>query len=128
MAIAHLEDPAKGLNEASLGKLAYEELGGVLCLTWRQCQLAEILKLNNRPEDAIALLDETIAVFASRFEHFVDAEIFRVKGECMLDLGLPEGLTWLNRAFATARDMSSPLLALRAESAIEKYQNLARRT
>ena len=126
MAIASLGNPAEGLKETAEGKLDYEALGGVLCLTWRQCQLAKILRMNNRPDDAVAVLDETMDVFASRFEHFVDPEIFRVKGECMLDMGLAEGMTWLHRALETAKNMSSTLFEQRAATALEKY-NLEQR-
>ena len=121
MAVARLDNPKAGLSEAWSGRETYEQLGGVLCLTWRQCQLAEILRLNKRPQDAIVLLDSTLQLGAERFEHFVDSAIYRIKGECMLELGLSEGITWIKRAESTAKAMSAIVFQERAKASLENY-------
>ena len=121
MAVARLDNPKAGLSEAWSGRETYEQLGGVLCLTWRQCQLAEILRLNTRPQDAIHLLDTTLKLGAERFEHFVDSEIYRIKGECMLELGLSEGITWIKRAESTAKATSAVVFQERATASLKNY-------
>ena len=121
MAVARLGNPSAGLSEAWSGRESYEQLGGILCLTWRQCQLAEILRLNNRPQEAIDLLDTTLQLGAERFEHFADSEIYRIKGECMLELGLSEGITWIKRAESTAKATSATVFQERARASLENY-------
>ena len=125
MAVAQLESPEAGLVEARAGRETYEALGGVLCLTWRQCQLAEILRLNQRSEDAIKALDAILEDSQDRFEHFVDSEIYRLKGECMIELGRPEGVSWIKRAQDTAKAMSARVFEERATAALEKHANNA---
>jgi tetratricopeptide (TPR) repeat protein len=125
MAVAQLESPEAGLVEARAGRETYEALGGVLCLTWRQCQLAEILRLNQRSEDAIKALDAILEGSQDRFEHFVDSEIYRLKGECMIELGRPEGVSWIKRAQDTAKAMSARVFEERATAALEKHANNA---
>ncbi|MDA9581114.1 TIR domain-containing protein [Luminiphilus sp.] len=120
-AVAKLENPAAGLTEAWSGIETYESLGGVLCLSWRQCQLAEILRLNQKSEEAVAYLDAALAINRDRFEHFADAEIFRLKGECMLDLGLSEGLSWIQRAQKIAQETSAHIFDARATAALAMH-------
>ena len=120
-AIARLEDPAAGLAEAEAGREAYRALGGFLCLTWRQLHLAEILRLNGRPADAISMVDQTLAASTDRFEHFADPELYRVRGECALELGEPEGLDWLHRAQRMANSRGARLFELRASASILEH-------
>ncbi len=120
-AIARLEDPKAGLAEAEAGREAYRALGGFLCLTWRQLQLAEMLRLNGRVQDAIAMVDQTLAASTDRFEHFADPELYRLRGECALELGDAEGLDWLHRAQRMASNRGARLFELRASAAILEH-------
>lgn len=119
-----LGETADGLAEVQRGFESYRAVGATLALTHRISYLAEAMLRAERVDDAIRLIDETLAAGHGRIEHVFDAELMRIRGECNLVRGDTEdGMTWFRRARELARSQGSPLFELRAACALMHCRN-----
>ncbi|MDG1231411.1 MAG: AAA family ATPase [Pseudomonadales bacterium] len=86
-AVASLGNPTSGLIEVKNGRDEYQALGGKLCVTYRNYFLADTLRIAGRVPQAIELIEQTLDSGKERFEHFYDAELIRLRGDCALEQG-----------------------------------------
>jgi hypothetical protein len=77
--------------------------------------------MNGQLQDAIAMVDQTLAASTDRFEHFVDPELYRVRGECALEMGETDGLDWLRRAQKMSNSRGARLFELRAAASLSEH-------
>ncbi|MBI3248648.1 MAG: AAA family ATPase [Deltaproteobacteria bacterium] len=61
-----------------------QEMGAALRVPYYQARLAEIYAIVGRPQEGLALLDKALAVVESTGERWWEAEIYRLKGELLL--------------------------------------------
>ena len=65
------------------------------------------------------MVEQTLAVSKNRFEHFTDPELYRLRGECAVEMGDTQvGLAWLRQAQILAATRGASLFELRAITAI----------
>jgi tetratricopeptide (TPR) repeat protein len=81
---------------------------------------AEILMLNQRNDEAIALLDRAAAEADATGQHYAEAEGFRVRGCARLSQGAPlaEVEALFQRGLATARRQNARLFELRTATSL----------
>ena len=78
--------------------------------------LAEAYATNGRPVDALATLDEALAVTERTDERYFEAELYRLKGEVQNDASAGEAL--FQRSIAIARRQAAKSFELRAALSI----------
>lgn len=113
-AIANLGDPTSGLIEAESGRDNYQALGGQLCVTYRNYFLADILRIAGKAPQAIELIENTLHSGKERFEHFYDAELIRLRGDCALEQGdTTSAVSHFRKAYDLAACQGAKLFELR---------------
>jgi tetratricopeptide (TPR) repeat protein len=112
---------------ANLGPVlgAVAAAGGFVFLPLDYAGWGEALLANGRPKEALDALGEAMAVAAASGVHFHDAEIARLRGEALLQLGdtarTEEGLAELQRAAVIAREQGAIAFELRALTACASW-------
>jgi len=110
-------DMAEGLEMMRESRRTAEGMGARLLLAYFQALIAEQTCKAGDPAQAMEILESTLCFVEETGAHFYDAELHRIRGECLLALPRP---SWRNakdafaRAVAVARQQESAALELRA--------------
>jgi predicted ATPase len=107
------------------GLVEWQATGSVTYRTFFLGLLAEALLDQGQPDEAIATLDEALALATTTEEHFYTAELHRLRGEAILMHSKDADRQWdaerdLRRALAIAQDQQANSLALRAAVSLTK--------
>jgi DNA-binding SARP family transcriptional activator/predicted ATPase len=113
-----------GLERMRQGAAEYRRLEMSLGFPYQQGLLARAGRRAGRPAEAIAAIDEGLAMSERTGERFWDAELFRLRGELLLALGepVPRARACFQRALDTARAQSALSLELRAALALARLE------
>jgi len=115
-------DP-KSIDRLRESVIGFEAMQGQISRSWSDAWLAEVCLKFGRTNEAIAALEDGIAVIALRGEGFAESEIYRLRGEAELQFGrshFASAANWFERAIDAARKRGARIAELRATS------NLAR--
>ncbi len=115
-ALCRLGDVEQGLALIEEGRQRWYATGAVLHTTKIHCHLAEGLLLAGRPETALGHLEAAHRHAEARGEHYLLAEIHRLRAEALYTRGgaAEEGETHLRAALEVARCQAARLWELRA--------------
>ena len=97
--------------------IGFEAIEGQISRSWSDAWLAEVCLKFGRTNEAIAALEDGIAVIALRGEGFAESEIYRLRGEAELQLGrshFASAANWFERAIDAARKRGARMAELRA--------------
>jgi len=112
----HLGEVESGIQEIEKGLALFRLTGARVPLVYRTSYLVEAQLLAGRSREGIATIDEALKAARTRFDHFYDAEMLRLRGELLLQDGaLDEEVAQLfEEAAGLARRQGARLLELRA--------------
>lgn len=117
-------DPAKGLDLVVQGLDSLDTLGVVLHREWAGGGLmSDILMWMGRHDEANVALDEAISFTARAGVGWFDAELYRRKGELLLNIPVPqliEAEQQLRQAIEIACGQSAKLFELRAATSLAR--------
>ena len=113
---AHQGQPAEGIAQLCDGIASWNATGSVILQPYFLALLAEAYVSNGRPADALATLDEALAVTERTDERYFEAELYRLKGELQNDASAGEAL--FQRSIAIARRQAAKSFELRAALSI----------
>ena len=113
---AALGDLDAGLAEMAQGHAQWAATGAVVTRPFYAVLRAEGLALAGRPDEALPLLAEALALIARHGERYFEPEVHRMMGQLLRDCGRgdAQALPWLEDALAQAQALRLPGLALRA--------------
>jgi len=113
---ATLMDPSVEALEVTNSLDEYQRAGFQLGLTAQFVLLCPALLGRNRPEAALTLIDQGLAIAAKNEERFFAAELYRLKAKALLMRGasIEEARGLLDEALRTARSQQARSLELRA--------------
>jgi predicted ATPase len=115
--LGHEEDGVEMLHK---GLAAYRATGAELFCSYMLGLLAQLSLRAKRFGEALSLCQEALASGARADVHFFDAELYRMKGECLFggegDLAAAE--TCFEQAVAVARGQGARMLELRGAIAL----------
>lgn len=83
-AMACPSDMQDGLNEMEVAQTHWSSTGAKLSLTFFQALRAQMLGRFGRHQEALALIDHTLALVECHGERYFEAEVWRIKGELLL--------------------------------------------
>lgn len=84
--------------------------------------LAEALLHHGQIEEALSVLDEALAEGEKKHDHHFEAELHRLKGECLLAFGRRrEAQACFEQALAVSREQGAKALELRALAGLERF-------
>jgi predicted ATPase len=116
-------EAAKGLALARKGQKDLKATGALIFETWRLSLLAKCCEHADRPDEAFDLLTKALDFAESRHEHFVEAELHRLKGEWLLEhrrTEPSEAELCFERALAVAQKQDARTLQLRAATSLAR--------
>ena len=120
-AIAQRDDPFAGMAMMEHALSAIENDGTQSLRPFLLALLAGVRRQCGRPKDALAAVDEAVRIAELTHERFSLAELYRLRGELILEIGpdrRDEGATWLRRAVELAESQGAGLLARRAAASL----------
>ncbi len=105
-----------GLAEMALGDAQWAATGAVVTRPFYAVLRAEGLALAGRPDEALPLMAEALALIGRHGERYFEPEVHRVMGQLLRDCGRgdAQALPWLEDALSQAQALQLPGLALRA--------------
>ncbi|OYU93333.1 MAG: hypothetical protein CFE45_20970 [Burkholderiales bacterium PBB5] len=118
-------DVAGGLADISLGHAAWVASGAEVTLPFYRGLLAECLALDQRPAEALVLVDDALAAAHQHGERHCAPDLHRLRGQLLLAVGgadahMQAQACWLH-GLAEARAMQLPGLALRCATALARH-------
>jgi predicted ATPase len=116
-------DGATGVAEASTALALWEQTGARMLRSFFLGLVGEAHRAAGEPDDALAVVDRALAVSQSIGEHFYDAELHRLRGELLADLGPGQTAaaeTSLRQAIAVAEAQTARLTAQRAMASLQR--------
>jgi class 3 adenylate cyclase/predicted ATPase len=111
-----------GVEMLQQGLAAYRATGAELFSPYMLGLLAEAHLRARRFDRAIALCQEALACGERTDVHFFDAEIHRIKGECLVNQADERALTCFEQAAAVAGEQGARTLEIRAVTALASLQ------
>jgi predicted ATPase len=93
---------------------------GVTAESWGYAVLAEVYGKAGRMEEALNALTGALALINSTGERFYEAEVYRLKGELLVEQDTSEARICLQRAIAIARGQQAKSLELRATMSLAR--------
>jgi class 3 adenylate cyclase/tetratricopeptide (TPR) repeat protein len=119
-----------GLAEMALGHAQWAATGAVVTRPFYAALQAEGLALAGRPDEALPLVAEALALIGRHGERYFEPEVLRLMGVLLRASGRPDAdaRPWLDDALARARSLALPGLALRAAVALAPVWAGQRRT
>jgi|GEM_PF-521969 len=122
---AALGDAAAGVEEMRQGYELWADSGAVVTTPFYLTMRAEGLALDDRPDDALALLAQALAIVERTGERYWEAEIRRLTGVLTLQTAQRAGLQrsseaerWMLQAMEVAQARQLASLSLRAASSL----------
>jgi len=115
-------DVDAGLAAMAEGHALWAATGAVVTRPFYLALWAEGLARAGQPQAALQRLDEALALVQRCGERYFEPELWRLKGECLLQAGagLDEAAAWLQGGLDRAQAMQLPALALRSASALAR--------
>ena len=113
-AAAEAGDPHGGIAAMRDGLAAWQATGSVTYRTYFLALLAEVLVRDGQTTDALAALDEGLALVERTEERLFEAELYRLRGEALRSAAHPDAEGCFHQALAVARKQSARSLELRA--------------
>jgi predicted ATPase len=116
-------DCETGLAEMCQGLAAYRATEAALYLPYYYAMLSEIHGLMGERQTALCLLSEALAAVESTGECIYAAELYRLKGEFLLNLSADntsEAVSCYQKALSTAQSQSTKLWELRAATSLAR--------
>jgi class 3 adenylate cyclase/tetratricopeptide (TPR) repeat protein len=128
---ATLLDASAGSVEVTKALEEYQRAGYQIGLTAQFVLLCPALLSRNRPEAALTLIDQGLAIVDRNEERFLAAELYRLKAKALLMRGasVEEAKFLLDQALRTARGQQARSLELRAATDLARlWMNEGKRT
>ena len=116
-ALAMQGDAAAGVAHMHQALVAFKGMGPELVRPYWLSLLAEAYCQTGQPEAGLQLLDEALTLVAATEERWWEAELYRLKGELLLQLPrpeIPQAVACLRQALDVARGQQARALELRA--------------
>ena len=113
-AAAEAGDRHGGIAMLRDGLSAWQATGSVTYRTYFLALLAEVLVRDGQTTDALAALDEGLALVKKTEERLFEAELHRLRGEALRSAAHPDAEGCFHQALAVARKQSARSLELRA--------------
>jgi class 3 adenylate cyclase/predicted ATPase len=113
----------EGIAEMREGLADYQKTGAGIGLTYHFCSLAEAYMWAGDFDEAAKILEEALNTANKTYERHYDAEIYRLKGELLMQRDPPnpaEALTNFQRAVAIARNQSAKSWELRGATSLAR--------
>ena len=114
---------AKGIVQTRNGLDALRSMGTELGVTWFSTLLAEAYGKGGRTPEGLSVLNNTLAVMQEKAERVYEAELYRLKGEFLLETrgqNLSESEGYFQRAIETTRRQSAKSFELRAATSLAR--------
>jgi class 3 adenylate cyclase/predicted ATPase len=121
LALAQSDDPRDAIDKMRDAMGAAEKISAVFLRPLHLGHLASAYMNIGQPEVALALLDEAITIALKSEERFFSAELHRLRGEALLQIG-GEGEGELQLALAVARQQQAKLWELRAVMSLARLR------
>lgn len=128
---ATLLDPSADTVEVTKSLEEYQRAGYQVGLTAQFVLLCPALLSRNRPEAALTLIDQGLAIVSKNEERFFEAELYRLKAKALLMRGasVEEAEFLLDQALRTALGQQARSLELRAATDLARlWMNEGKRT
>jgi DNA-binding SARP family transcriptional activator/predicted ATPase len=122
-AIAHLGSPEAGIAEIQAGLAAMEATGAWMIHTLFLALLAEAQRQCGRPQDALASVERGMHFVERTGEHFWEAELYRLRGELMLEVTperAAEAAADLRTAMRIAGELGAVSLEMRSAESLRR--------
>jgi len=117
-------DAVDGVSWIEDGIRKYRSTGTVLAMPFNLARKAEALHLANRTSEGLEAINEAQAMIESSGEHLMGAELHRLRGVLLANLGAEQ--TEIEASFCaairTAKEQKSASLAKRAEATYGEYR------
>jgi predicted ATPase len=116
-ALAHLGDGVAGLAQLRHGVAGFAAIGALLWVTHQLGLVAEVCGLLGQVDDALAEVEQGLAIADRSGERYFEAELYRLKGELLLQRTVPteaEAEAAFLRALEIARRQGAKSFELRA--------------
>jgi tetratricopeptide (TPR) repeat protein len=113
---------AEGIDQLRRGQQAFLSTGAELFQPWFRFLLAESYRKAGQPDDAMAEINEALAVVEKTEERFVETELYRLRGELLLTSGATatEAEVCFHKAIEVAWKQSAKSLELRAATSLAR--------
>ena len=116
-------DVVEGISLLRNGLAAYHANGSELWMPHHTALLARAYDIAERIEEALAALDEALQIAEKIGERWLDAELYRQKGQLLLRQGHAEAAEELYRkALGIAREQQAKLWELRAAVSLSRLR------
>src|SRR5262244_2953968 len=123
-ALSQQGQAAAGIAQMHQGLAAYRATGAELFRTYWLALLAEAYGTAGQVQEGLQVLDEALALVDQNGERFWEAELYRRKGELLLQSGVwgaeQEAEVCLQQALAVARRQQAKALELRAALSLSR--------
>jgi class 3 adenylate cyclase/predicted ATPase len=108
-------DVAEGMSLLHSGSTAYRTTGAQGNMPYHIALLAAAREIAGQVEEAVALLDDALQIVERTGERWLEAELYRHKGQLLLRQGQPEAAEeQYSKALGIARERGAKLWELRA--------------
>jgi predicted ATPase len=113
-ALVELGHSSEGIAQIRHSFIAHGDAGSEIARLHFRSLLAEALMKNEQVEEALSLVDETLGAALRNGGYYFLAELYRLKGELLLNFGFTEAEESFLQSIQTARRQSAKSLELRA--------------
>src|SRR5262249_8624540 len=122
-AVASTGDDERALQKATTGQALRERFQSRALMPVFLCALAEVHHRGGRGEEALATIAEALKIADGTEEHWMDAELWRLKGEVISSAGAAaaEVEGHYRRALEIAQAQGSRMFELRAATALDRH-------
>lgn len=121
VALAQADDPWRGIEIMQRASAAAKAIDAHLLRPWQLYHLAAAHARIGQTRQAMASLDEAIAMSDTKEERYFEAELYRLKGELLLASGASkQAEAVLRRAIAIARQQQARTWELRAATTLAR--------
>lgn len=119
-ALVELGRSGEGIAQIRHSFTAHGEAGSEVARLHFRSLLAEALMKDEQVEEALALVDETLGAQLLNGGYYFLAELYRLKGELLLNRALNEAEEYFHQSIQIARRQSSKSLELRAALSLSR--------
>ena len=122
-ALAHQGRAKEGVEQINQGLIAFRATGGEITRPYYLALLAEAYEIMGQPEAGLTVLTEALTLVDTTGERYYEAEIYRLKGELLLQQSLDnstEAETCFHHALEIARTQRAKSFELRAATSLAR--------
>jgi predicted ATPase len=131
-ALAHQGQAKEGIEQLHQGMMAWRATGAEIFRPYCLALLAEAYGILGEPEAGLTVLAEALILVDTTGEHWYEAEIYRLKGELLLQQSLDnqaEAEHCFQQAITIAQNQQAKSLELRAATSLARlWQQQGKRT